>query len=89
MNTRSRRERARTPDDATVEEAMERPLFLSKIERGIADADAGKTLSSDEVRKRLRAMNNQTACLVYICPIDRIRSAKREEWAWVRLVVSF
>ena len=41
------------PDDATVEEAMERILFLSKIEQGIAEADAGKTLSSEEVRKRL------------------------------------
>jgi predicted transcriptional regulator len=41
------------PDDATVEEAMERLLFLSKIEVGIAEADAGKTLSHEEVRKRL------------------------------------
>src|SRR5688572_3035892 len=37
------------PDDATVEEAMERLLFLSKIEVGIAEADAGKTLSHEEV----------------------------------------
>jgi predicted transcriptional regulator len=41
------------PDNATVEEAMERLLFLSKIDNGIAEADAGKTLSSEEVRKRL------------------------------------
>ncbi len=41
------------PPDATVEEAMERLLFLSKIEQGIAEADAGKTLSHEEVRKRL------------------------------------
>ena len=41
------------PDNATVEEAMERILFLSQIEKGIAEADAGKTLSSEEVRKRL------------------------------------
>lgn len=41
------------PENATVEEAMERLLFLSKMEQGIADADAGRTLSSEEVRKRL------------------------------------
>lgn len=41
------------PADATVEEAMERLLFLAKIEQGIAEADSGKTLSHDEVRQRL------------------------------------
>jgi predicted transcriptional regulator len=41
------------PANATVEEAMERLLFLAKIEQGIAEADAGKTLSHEEVRKRL------------------------------------
>ena len=41
------------PDDATVEEAMERLLFLSKIDQGLAEADAGRTLNSEEVRKRL------------------------------------
>ena len=43
----------RLPEDATVEEAMERLLFLAKIEQGLAEADAGKTLNHDEVRKRL------------------------------------
>jgi predicted transcriptional regulator len=43
----------RLPDNATVEEALERILFISQIEKGLADADSGKTLSSDEVRKRL------------------------------------
>jgi predicted transcriptional regulator len=41
------------PDDATVEEAMEHLLFLAKIEQGIAEADAGKTLTHEAVRKRL------------------------------------
>jgi predicted transcriptional regulator len=41
------------PPDATVEEAMERLLFLAKIQQGIAEADAGNTLSHEEVRKRL------------------------------------
>jgi predicted transcriptional regulator len=41
------------PDDATVEEAMERLLFLAQIEQGLADADAGRTISHEEVRARL------------------------------------
>ena len=41
------------PDNATVEEALERILFLSQIEKGLAEADSGKTLSSEEVRNRL------------------------------------
>ena len=41
------------PADATVEEAMERLLFLAKIEEGIAQADAGKTVSHEDVRKHL------------------------------------
>ena len=41
------------PADASVEEAMERLYFLSKIERGLQEADAGKTISHEEVRRRL------------------------------------
>jgi predicted transcriptional regulator len=41
------------PADATVEEAMERLLFLAKIEQGIAQADAGNTVPHEEVRRRL------------------------------------
>ncbi len=41
------------PADATVEEAMERLLFLAKIQQGIAEADAGRTISHDEVGRRL------------------------------------
>jgi predicted transcriptional regulator len=43
----------RLPPDATVEDAMERLLLLAKIERGLAQADAGETISHEEVRKRL------------------------------------
>jgi predicted transcriptional regulator len=41
------------PPDASVEDAMERLYFLSKIERGLDDANAGKTLSHEEVGRRL------------------------------------
>ncbi len=41
------------PDNAVVEEAMERLLLLAKIERGIEQADAGKTVSHDDVKIRM------------------------------------
>jgi predicted transcriptional regulator len=41
------------PADASVEEEMERLYFLSKVERGLEQADAGKTVSHEEVRRRL------------------------------------
>ena len=40
------------PEDATVEEAMERLYFLAKIERGLDDARAGRTVSHEEIRNR-------------------------------------
>lgn len=41
------------PADATVEDAMERLYLLEKIERGIAQADAGQKISQDEARRRM------------------------------------
>ena len=41
------------PPDATVEDAMERLRFLAKIERGLAQADNGQTISHADVRARL------------------------------------
>jgi predicted transcriptional regulator len=41
------------PDDATIEDAVERLFFLAKIEKGIREADAGLTVSHDEAKKRL------------------------------------
>ena len=40
------------PNDASIEDAMERLLFLAKIERGLQQADAGQTLSHAEVKER-------------------------------------
>ena len=42
------------PPDATVEDAMERLYFLYKIERGLAEADAGQTVPHEEVKKRFK-----------------------------------
>ena len=41
------------PDDATIEDAIERLYFLAKVEKGIREADAGLTVSHDEAKKRL------------------------------------
>ena len=41
------------PDDATIEDAIERLYFLAKIEKGLQEADAGLTVPHDEARKRL------------------------------------
>ncbi len=41
------------PDDASIEDAMERLLFLAKIQRGLDQADADQTFSNKEVRNRM------------------------------------
>jgi len=41
------------PDDATVEDAMERLYLLYKVERGIAQADTGQKVSQKEARIRM------------------------------------
>jgi predicted transcriptional regulator len=41
------------PDDATVEDAMERLYVLAKIEKGLGQADAGQTVSHEEAKRRI------------------------------------
>ena len=41
------------PADATVEDAIERLVLLAKIERGLADLDAGKGIDHSEAKRRL------------------------------------
>jgi predicted transcriptional regulator len=41
------------PEDASVDEAVDRLYLLEKIERGIAQADAGQTVSHEEALRRL------------------------------------
>ena len=40
------------PDDATVEDAMERLYFLAKIERGLEQSESGETVSHAEIKAR-------------------------------------
>jgi predicted transcriptional regulator len=42
----------RLPDDATVEDAMERLYFLAKVERGLEQSEAGQGVSHEDVKKR-------------------------------------
>jgi predicted transcriptional regulator len=41
------------PPDATVEQAMERLYFLAKVEAGLRQAEAGQTMSHEDVKRRL------------------------------------
>ena len=43
----------RLPENASVEDAMERLVFLAKIERGRDDIEAGRTSSHEDVKRRL------------------------------------
>lgn len=40
-------------DDATFDDAIERLVFLAKIEAGLTERDEGKGVSHDEARRRL------------------------------------
>lgn len=41
------------PADATLEDAIERLVLLAKIERGLAELDAGQGIEHAEAKRRL------------------------------------
>jgi len=41
------------PPDATVDDAIERLLFLAKIDAGLGQLDRGEGIPHDEVKRRL------------------------------------
>ena len=43
----------RLPDDATIEDAIERLYFLAKVQKGLEQADRGDVISHAEAKKRL------------------------------------
>lgn len=45
----------RLPEDATVEDAMDRLYFLSKVARGLDAADRGDVVPHEEARRVLLA----------------------------------
>jgi predicted transcriptional regulator len=42
------------PEDSTIQDAMDRLYVLYKIEQGLADIEAGRVLSEDELTARIR-----------------------------------
>ena len=43
------------PESFNTEELIERLILLGKVEAGMADAKAGRTLSMEEMREHIRA----------------------------------
>ena len=43
------------PPDATVDDAIERLIFLARIEEGLAQLDAGRGIAHDEIKRRFGA----------------------------------
>jgi len=41
------------PDDAKLEEVLDRLILLTKVQIGLEQADAGMFVSHEEIRKRL------------------------------------
>ena len=57
MTTASMKERAleiieQLPPDATVDQMMEQLYFLSKVQRGIQQIEAGQVVSHEEAKRR-------------------------------------
>ena len=48
-----RRAIADMPDDATLEEAIDRICLLHEIEQGLKDAEQGHTMTTEEVKQSL------------------------------------
>jgi predicted transcriptional regulator len=41
------------PDDASIEDVMERLLLLAKIDKGLEQAEAGQTIPHSQVKERM------------------------------------
>jgi predicted transcriptional regulator len=41
------------PPDATIDDAIERLIFLARVDAGLAELDVGKGIPHDEVKRRL------------------------------------
>jgi len=43
----------RLPEDATVEDAIERLCFIAKVQRGLGELDAGQSITHQEAKRRI------------------------------------
>lgn len=41
------------PDDAGIEDALDRLYLLYKVDRGLRQADGGELISQEEIRQRM------------------------------------
>jgi predicted transcriptional regulator len=48
------------PDDSSVEEILRELAFAAMVERGVADSDAGRTISNDEMARRIQSWRRQS-----------------------------
>lgn len=46
------------PEDSSYEEILQELAFARMIERGLKDSDASKTISNEEMQKRIRSWQN-------------------------------
>ncbi len=44
----------RLPDDATVDEILYEVYFVAQVQKGLKDAEEGRTISHEAATKRLR-----------------------------------
>lgn len=45
----------RQPDDSSYDEILRELAFARMVQRGIADADAGRTVSHEEVKRKIES----------------------------------
>ena len=45
----------RQPDDSSYDEILRELAFARMVQRGLADSDAGRTLSDDDVKRKIDA----------------------------------
>jgi len=43
----------RLPDDATVEDAIERLCFIAKVQKGLNELNSGQAVGHDEAKRRI------------------------------------
>ena len=43
------------PDDSSVDEILRELAFAAMVERGVADSDAGRTITNEEMARRIES----------------------------------
>jgi hypothetical protein len=72
------------PPDATFDDAIERLIFLAKIEAGLTQLDAGKGVPHDEVKRRLKPATALIWSPQSLGDLESIRALHRRRLAVVR-----